>query len=322
MNLDILLFFQSIRSDPLDAVMSAVTWLGSETVFVPVLCVILWCVRKELGYRLGLTLFLTAGLTQTLKVLFAVPRPWIRWPNRVAPVPSAVTDATGYSFPSGHTCTAATIYPTLAMRAFVTRQDDRGARRRKAAIGCGAALAVVLVGVSRVYLGVHTPADVVVSALLTLAVVVPANLLYDRIEQGRIPDAAVLAGGFTLAAVVLAIASAVLAYGRPDAAEQTLDAFKAAGAMAGFVAGWYVERRWIRFDIRASLPVQGIKAAAGILVLLGVQAGMKPVLQGLIASEPAADALRYLLVALWATCGLPAAAVWSARVLRRAPRRG
>ena len=116
MDLDILVYFQSIRSEALTAIMSASTWLGSESVFIPVLCIIMWCIRKELGYRLGLTLFFSLSLNQTLKVLFSVPRPWIRWTGRITPVASAAADATGYSFPSGHTSTAATIYPTLAMR--------------------------------------------------------------------------------------------------------------------------------------------------------------------------------------------------------------
>lgn len=317
MDLDILLFFQSIRSDPLTALMSAVTYLGSETVVVPVLCVILWCRRKELGYRLGLTLFFAMGLNQTLKILFSVPRPWVRWPE-VSPVSSAVADATGYSFPSGHTSTAASVYPTLAMR--MGGSGRPGARWRRLAAYGAAMLAVVLVGLSRVYLGVHTASDVIVSAILTLAVVIPANLIYDRVEKGRIRDAAVSAGGLALAAMVTTIAAIVVANGAAVDAEHALDAFKAAGAMAGFAIGWYIERRWIHFDVRASLLIQAVKAVAGIGVLLCIQAGMKPLLYAILPSAQMADTLRYALVALWATSGLPAAAVRVSRLFRRSPR--
>lgn len=325
MDLDILLFFQSIRSAPLDALMSAVTWLGSELVAVPVICTILWCVDRSLGYRLGMTLFFTQGLNQTLKVLFAVPRPWVRWPGTVSPVGSAVAEATGYSFPSGHTSTAAALYPVLAWKAFPERPSGRRGARARWVATAAAAAALILTGISRMYLGVHTPSDVVVSALLTLAVVVPVNLLYDRIERERFRPGTVLAGGCTAAAVVLAAASWVYATGGPDASEQALDAFKAAGAMAGFCAGWYTERRWIRFEPRASLPVQAIKVVFGIGMLLAVKEGTKPMLQVIVPFVPAADALRYALVAIWATCGLPAAASGAARAmarLRRLPRRG
>lgn len=319
MDLDILLFFQSIRSDPLTAFMSAVTYLGSETVFVPVLCIILWCWRKELGYRLGFTLFFAMGLNQTLKILFSVPRPWVRWPE-VSPVPSAVEDATGYSFPSGHTSTAASVYPTLALR--VDGSGRAGARWRRPAALAGALLVMALVGLSRVYLGVHTASDVVVSALLTLAVVIPANLIYDRVEKGRIPDIAISGGGLALAAVVLANAAFVVARSPAANAEHALDAFKAAGAMTGFAIGWYAERRWIRFDVRASLPIQILKTVVGIGVLLAIQAGTKSPLHAMLPSAQVADTLRYALVALWATCGMPASAQLASRMFRRVPRPG
>lgn len=317
MDLDILLFFQSVRSGPLTAFMSAVTYLGSETVFVPVLCIILWCWRKELGYRLGFTLFFAMGLNQTLKILFFVPRPWVRWPG-FSPVSSAVADATGYSFPSGHTSAAASVYLTLALRA--DTYSRAGTRWRRPAALAGAVLVMALVGLSRVYLGVHTASDVVASALLTLAVVIPANLIYDRVEKGRIADIAVAGGGLALAAIVLTISTIVVARSPAADTEYALDAFKAAGAMMGFAIGWYAERRWIRFDVSASLPIQVLKAAAGIGVLLVIQTGTKSLMYAALPSAQMADTLRYSLVALWATCGLPASVQMALRMLRRAPR--
>ena len=157
------------------------------------------------------------------------------------------------------------------------------------------------------------------SALLTLAVVVPANLVFDRVEQGKFPDRAVFLSGLAIAAVVFAVATAVALQNPPEDTKYSLDAFKTAGAMTGFAVGWRVERRWIRFDVRASLPVQALKILVGISVLLVVQSGMRPLLYTLIPWVPIADALRYALVALWATCGLPALAGAAARAVRRTP---
>ena len=89
--------------------------------------------------------------------------------------------------------------------------------------------------------------------------------------------------------------------------------------MAGFAAGWFIERRWIRFEVGAALPVQALKILVGISILLTVQTGMKPLLHALIPWTPLAEALRYALVALWATCGLPALAGVAARAVRRTP---
>ena len=97
MDQKILLFFESLRSAPLDTCMGVLTWLGSEQVAIPLVCVILWCVNKTLGYRLGTALFFSQGINQTLKILFAMPRPWVRWPGIVHPVASAVPEAIAYS---------------------------------------------------------------------------------------------------------------------------------------------------------------------------------------------------------------------------------
>jgi hypothetical protein len=161
--------------------------------------------------------------------------------------------------------------------------------------------------------------------LITLAVAVMANLLFDRIGQGSIPDSAVLAEGLAFSAVVVAFAAAVSmirADTRPEIAEQALDAYKAGGAMAGFTLGWAMEKRWIRAEVKAPLAIQIVKAVFGIGILLLLKEGMKPVLEKWIPYAPVADGIRYALVALWATCGLPAAVWWVRLLLKRAPRSG
>jgi len=86
-------------------------------------------------------------LVSQLKNLFERARPDI--------VPH-LAEATSYSFPSGHSASAAAVYLTLA--AILSRETQR--RREKTFIISAAVLLVVLVGFSRVYLGVHYPSDV------------------------------------------------------------------------------------------------------------------------------------------------------------------
>jgi hypothetical protein len=92
--------------------------------------------------------------------------------------------------------------------------------------------------------------------------------------------------------------------------------------MAGFTLGWAVEKRWIRAEVKAPLVVQIGKVAIGIGVLLLLKEGMKPALERWIPHPPVADSIRYALVAMWATCGLPAVAGCVRLCLRRAPKSG
>lgn len=332
MDREILLFFESLRSAPVDAFFSALTRLGAEEIAVLLICVILWCVNKKLGYRLALTLFLAQGVNQVMKIFFAVPRPWDRWPGIVTPVSSAVAGATGFSFPSGHTSTATAVYPTLAHRGLARQADPK----RKRAAWLAAGLCLVIVGVSRIYLGVHTATDVWVSMLVTGGVAWLANGASDRVEQQRWPYRALFIGGWIAAALVLAAGLGFLLVHAGDAARlaQTLDAFKAGGAMAGFIAGWQIERRWIRADVRASLrrsaspraPAslreQVLKAVGGLGVLFLLKMGLKPALAWLLPCDPVAHALRYAAISLWATCGLPAVVKWAQGGFKRTAKSG
>ncbi|MEE2691668.1 MAG: phosphatase PAP2 family protein [Pseudomonadota bacterium] len=118
------------------------------TIFVALIAVFL-AMRRH--WRSALIL-LAAVLGQTIivgqiKNLFGRARPEI--------VPH-LAEVSSYSFPSGHAASAAAVYLTLA--AILSR--EAAPRRERLFIVMTAMILTVLVGVSRVYLGVHYPTDV------------------------------------------------------------------------------------------------------------------------------------------------------------------
>ena len=298
MDLGILEYLESIRTGGLDVLFSLITHLGSEWLIVPGLCILLWCVNKEAGYRVGLILFLSLGVNQLLKVVFSVPRPWVRWPDRITPVSAALEGATGYSFPSGHTGMATAFYPVVAAQA--------PAHRRGFAMAA-AVVTVVAVGFSRVYLGVHTPSDVVFSVLTTLAVAIPVYFLYPRLARRK--SKATLEAVTLIAGVAgLGLAGWVLlqAGGFSGLPEETDDLFKTAGGILGFAIGWGVERRWIRWSVQAPVHMQVVKVLAGLTGMFLLRELGEPVLSALSKDPLIVHSVRYLLVTVWATAGLPA----------------
>ena len=93
-----LYLLEGIRNPVLDFIMSAVTHLGGEIVFMAAAIVVFWCVNKKCGYYM-----LTSGLAGTLinqflKILCKVPRPWVKDPKFTI-VESARADAGGLFFP-------------------------------------------------------------------------------------------------------------------------------------------------------------------------------------------------------------------------------
>ena len=158
---------ESIRTPLLDKILGAVTYLGDELCFMVFAVGVFWCISKRMGYYLMTVGFFGTILNQFLKILCAVPRPWVKDPGFTI-VESARAGASGYSFPSGHTQNAVTLYGGTA-------------RYTKTPWLRWVCIAVmVLICFSRMYLGVHTPLDVGV-ALAMGAVLVLA--LYPVMEE-------------------------------------------------------------------------------------------------------------------------------------------
>ena len=161
-------FLEGLRTPLLDSFFSTITYFGDETLFIVIGLLFFWCIDKEEGFYLLCVGLLGTVVNQFLKLYYRIPRPWVRDPNFTI-VESAREAATGYSFPSGHTQTSVGIYGG----------DIRWTGRSVLSVVCMALC--VLVPLSRMYLGVHTPADVGVSALVALTLIF---LLYPIIKKG------------------------------------------------------------------------------------------------------------------------------------------
>jgi hypothetical protein len=291
---DILYALEKIRTPFWNGVMSAVTQLGGEVIFIVAAVVVFWCVSKWEGYYLMTIAFCGTVLNQFLKLICRVPRPWVRDPNFTI-VESARAEATGYSFPSGHTQNAIGLFGGMA----------RWGGRRWVRLGL-TTLALVI-AFSRMYLGVHTPADVGVSLVLAAALVLGLYPLMRRAqEKPRYM-------GYVLAAM-LVVSGAFVVFvetcGFPaDMDAENLasgigNAWKMLGAVAGMTLAWLLDRRYIHFETQAVWWVQVIKVAVGMALLLAIKSGLKAPLLALLGHEGLAGGVRYFLLVL------VAGAVW------------
>lgn len=292
--MDILYALEKIRTPFWNGVMSAMTQLGGEVIFIVAAVVVFWCVSKWEGYYLMTIAFCGTVLNQFLKLICRVPRPWVRDPNFTI-VESARAEATGYSFPSGHTQNAIGLFGGMA----------RWGGRRWVRLGL-TTLALVI-AFSRMYLGVHTPADVGVSLVLAAALVLGLYPLMRRAqEKPRYM-------GYVLAAMLVVSGAFVVfveAYGfSADTDAENLasgigNAWKMLGAVAGMTLAWLLDRRYIHFETQAVWWVQVIKVAVGMALLLAIKSGLKAPLLALLGHEGLAGGVRYFLLVL------VAGAVW------------
>ncbi|QIB26268.1 phosphatase PAP2 family protein [Caloranaerobacter azorensis] len=145
MGIKILLFFQEISSPILDKIFIFITNLGSEIFYLMFIAYIYWCVNKRFGIKLFSILALSIYSNNLLKVVFHTSRPFLYSEIQTPYIQSAI----GYSFPSGHTQGAATFWYYIMKKA-----------RKKSVYIIGWTI-IILVGISRLYLRVHWPIDVI-----------------------------------------------------------------------------------------------------------------------------------------------------------------
>lgn len=279
--MDFLRLLEGIRTPFLDQFFQFMTYFGQDFLVLGIICLLYWCLNKKLAYEIGLSFFTSGLILQNLKITCRIPRPWVLDPGFHA-VPSAIPAATGYSFPSGHTQSATTLFSGLALNI----------RKSWGRIIC--IVLFLLVGFSRLYLGVHTPKDVLTAMLLALVVSWLIHRLMASLKNTKKENIII---GIVLAAFSIATACyslVLLGSGTIDEA-YAADCCKAAGAGLAFALGWYLEHTYIHYDTKSAVSVQIVKFIIGILVTLLLKTGLKALLG---ASVPA-EMFQYFVLVLW-----------------------
>ena len=285
--MEFLRFLESIRTPVGDALMSFITLFGEETLFMVLALVFFWCIDKRRGYYLLFTGFTGLIGVQILKMSFRIPRPEVLDPNLTI-VESAREAATGYSFPSGHTQCASALWGGMARTA------------KKRALQIGGVVLALLVGFSRMYLGVHTPLDVGVS--LGIAAIIICALYYIVYRGYDKPKRMYIACGVLL---VLALANLlfVMLYQFPADTDPVhlADGQKVAWQMFFLALGiciiYPVDRNWLKFETKAVWWAQLIKLGIGIGLVLAVRVLLKAPLNALFGINLGAG-IRYFLIVI------------------------
>lgn len=145
--------FQSL-GDWLRMPMQFFSLLGAEDFYMLVLPILYWCFDARIGLQIGIMLMLSGVTQDWLKVIFATPRPY--WEDlRIIPLLGELS----FGLPSGHALNSAGLWGLLA-----------GLIRRKWFTWL-MVITILLIGLSRIYLGVHYLSDVIAGWLVGLLLV-------------------------------------------------------------------------------------------------------------------------------------------------------
>ena len=140
--LDFIIMIQQIDTPLLDSFFRAITSLGDELFYLLLFPFLLWCVDFYLGIRVGIIFLLSVYLNNGLKEIFQQPRPFDILPQ------IQKVHAYGYGFPSGHAQSSLVVWGSIAYW------------KKQIWIRNLSVLLILLIGFSRIYLGVHFPTDI------------------------------------------------------------------------------------------------------------------------------------------------------------------
>lgn len=306
--MEFLYFLEELRNPVFDGFFSLITMLGEETAFMAVAIIVFWCFSKLQGYFLLITGFIGTVINQFLKMIFRVPRPWVKDSNFTI-VESAKEQASGYSFPSGHTQSSVTLFGGVAR-----------ANKNKTLKFIMIAICV-LVPLSRMYLGVHTPLDVVVSIAISLILIFGGFKVFELASKSD-KVMYIIIGALT--ALVIAFMVFVYAYPFPQEVYSNLNihnlesARKNAYTMLGCVAGLWViypiEKRYIKFEVKAVWWAQILKAVLGLALVILIKEVLRAPIDAIFSGHLIARSVRYFLIVVTAGILWPLTFKWFSKL--------
>lgn len=296
----VLYFLESIRVPILNEFMLLITRLGEETAFLVAAMVIFWCVDKKRGYYVMAVGFLGTMANQFLKLACRVPRPWVLDPE-FSILEQAREAATGYSFPSGHCQSAVGTFGAIGHTA-----DSKVTKWICIAV-------CVLVPLSRMYVGVHTPADVLVGSAMALILVFA---LRSPICRKNAMPAMI---GLMLIASLCLLAYVELWNFPEDMDVHNLEsglknAYTMLGCTAGVALVYPLEKKYVNFSTKACWYGQLGKLVGGFAVVLGVKEGLRGPLELLFGGHMAARSVRYFLIVVTAGLLWPMTFRWFSKI--------
>lgn len=266
MDIQILLILQELRQATgsfLNDFFAFITTIAVDYYIMLPGLILFWSMNKTAGVMglgaYGASCFGVAALKST----FCVYRPWIR-NSLIEPLPEVMAGASGYSFPSGHSASVSGMYGGLI-----------SVYRRHKGLCAFLVAIIILTMFSRLYVGVHTPQDVLVG-LCVGALATGLVTLAERFVRQH-PDR-----DWVIVAIVAVMCAVLLPYlyfksypmdyvdGKllVDPTKMTVGGFKDPGRLFGVVAGWFVERRFIRFDPKGTPHRKLMRSIVGALLFI------------------------------------------------------
>ena len=242
--LNIIRAIQSIANPFLDGLFQFITMFGEEAILIPLIAVIYWAFNKRMGEFIAYASLTSVLVNGAIKDIFKAKRP-IGEPGIRS---LRIETATGYSFPSGHTQGTASFWSAIAIYL------------KNNYMYAISALIIILVAISRLYLGVHYPKDVLFGAIFGILTSFITYKLFNTVNNKT-----------ALYFITFIIFIPALLYAH------SADFIKGMGTFLGFALGIYVEKKYVNFSVEGKSVNKILRVVIGLAILILLKVGLKAV---------------------------------------------
>ena len=285
---------QIIVNPVLTVFMKFISSFGNEFFYIVIVLLIFWCIDEKKGFRLGLLVIISAWINMVLKTVFGQPRPFDFDPSL------GLSFEPSNGFPSGHA--------QMSMTFWITVSYLFAKNKIKTFLWVFSFAMILLIGFSRLYLGVHFPTDVFAGWIFACVVM---GLFY-ILEK---PITPVLNKAGIRPQLIIAAAAALIMnalYLR----DTSLSAM-----LLGFCAGYSFMTKHFPFTARndqekhPGFHILALRSVAGLIGFVVIYIGLRSILPGkdsffsgvafLAPYYELSRFVRYTLLGLWASAGAP-----------------
>lgn len=281
----IIKFIQQFSNPVLDWFFRSITEFGDMIFFIVLGAIIYWVFNKKFAFKMMISFLFSALINGAIKSFTNKPRPYQEGAKPI------LQETTGSSMPSGHSQGIGALGSMMVY-------EYRSTRWIKIVF----IVLMILVPFSRMYLGQHYLEDVLVGLILGIGMGLLGLYLLSFGEEDKEDIRALF-----LVPVLLVLMIFI----------QNNQLYVASGAYFGLVSGYYFEKRYVQYDNQDVWWIHVLKVIIGLLIAFGIKEGIKPLFalihQDNTYLENIFDAIRYMLVALWASLG----AMWVFKMLFR-----
>jgi len=265
-------FIDQISSSTLEAIFKLITMLGEPYIIIVILCAIYFGYSRKKGELICVALFSTILINNFLKGIISRERPWLNEDFNGNVSESIKKNATGSSFPSGHTQIATTVYSSIAIL------------EKKKWITIVACVLIFLVALSRIILMVHYPTDVLAGVILGLIVSFLVYYFYSKIiDKFKIKI-------IVIGSILLVFLPLVFIF-----SDTEKDFFTGYGLFLGYFVSLFIDHFFVGFEDTKVMKTRILRFVVAIVFVLIPYFVLKEVFPENIYF----DMLRYFVVALF-----------------------